>query len=167
MSQTIAPTLSPIPKSPFSFPILPPQTKAESNYCANQSNFTDPQCTRQGFDHGRVNHNFVLLHEEKVFIPGRRDNDYYSQKPPRMSDGRFLTYHGSSSELTDAIRKANGFESENEFRTYLQNNADPYMKLEKQYHLQQNSPGMSNYACSDGYSQMLHKQHIDSQIQKE
>lgn len=78
-------------------------------------------------------------------------NAYYKDGcPALMSDGRFITYYNSSNELTENIRKLNGFKSPNQFRTFMQNNGDQFMNTERNYITKENTCNPAT-ACSEGW----------------
>lgn len=79
------------------------------------------------------------------------NNVYYKDGCPAiMSDGRFITYYNSTNELTEAMRKMNGFRSPNQFRNYMQKNGDLFMNAERDHVIKENtcSPAV---ACSEGW----------------
>ena len=81
------------------------------------------------------------------------NNVYYRDGcPALMSDGRFITNYNSSNELTESMRKMNGFQSANQFRNFMQNNADAFMKAERDFINRENTcrPGSM---CSEGWNQ--------------
>lgn len=79
------------------------------------------------------------------------NNVYYKDGcPALMSDGRFITYYNSSNELTEAMRRLNGFTSANQFRTFLQNNANQLMAAERAHQIKENTCSPTT-ACSEGY----------------
>lgn len=79
-------------------------------------------------------------------------NNVYSKDgcPALMSDGRFITYHNSTNELTETMRKLNGIKSPNEFRTFMQNNGDKFMNAERNYIVKENTCSPAT-ACSEGW----------------
>jgi hypothetical protein len=82
------------------------------------------------------------------------NNVYYRDGcPALMSDGRFITYYNSTNELTEAMRKMNGFKSPNEFRTFMQNNADKIMDAERSHIIRQNTCSPTT-ACSEGWNDL-------------
>ncbi len=83
----------------------------------------------------------------KINLPLQQNK---TECPALMSDGRFLTYHNSTNELTEAIRKLNGFTSSNQFRNFMQNNADLFMNAERNQLLKENSCRPKT-ACSEGW----------------
>ena len=86
------------------------------------------------------------------------NNVYYENGCPAiMSDGRFVTYHGSTNELTDAMRKLSGIKSSNKFRTFLQENGDKIMNVEKNYLARENTCSPSSIACSEGWYDLWKK----------
>jgi|SRR5271154_4227825 hypothetical protein len=104
----------------------------------------------------------------KKFLPGSRidhgkgcsvcymryhgaNNVYYKDGcPALMSDGRFITYYNSSNELTEAMRKLNGFRSANQFRTFMQVNGDLFMASEREFQVKKNTCAPRT-ACSEGW----------------
>lgn len=79
------------------------------------------------------------------------NNIYYKDGcPALMSDGRFITYYNSTNELTETMRKLNGFKSPNEFRTFMQNNGDLFIKAERDHVINNNTCNPS-IACSEGW----------------
>jgi len=79
------------------------------------------------------------------------NNVYYrDQCPALMSDGRFLTDYNSTNELTNAMRKKNGFQSSNQFRIFMQTNGDLFMNAERKHLLNKNTC-QTNIACSEGW----------------
>lgn len=80
-----------------------------------------------------------------------QNNVYYRDGcPALMSDGRFITYYNSTNELTEAMRKLNGFTSPNQFRTFMQNNGDLFMNSERDYITKENTCS-PKIACSEGW----------------
>ena len=68
----------------------------------------------------------------------REDNQFYSEGcPAMMNDGRFLTSYASSQVVTDSLRLANGLDpcryDNNDFRLFLQRNANKILNKERQY----------------------------------
>jgi hypothetical protein len=79
------------------------------------------------------------------------NNVYYKDNCPAiMQDGRFITYYNSSNELTETLRKMNGFNSANQFRNFMQNNGDLFMATERQFLTDKNTCSPTT-ACSEGY----------------
>jgi hypothetical protein len=79
------------------------------------------------------------------------NNVYYKDGcPALMSDGRFITYYNSSNELTEAMRKMNGFRSANQFRTFMQVNGDLFMASERNWLMRENTCAPTT-ACSEGW----------------
>jgi len=79
------------------------------------------------------------------------NNVYYKDDcPALMNDGRFITYYNSSNELTEAMRKMNGFRSANQFRTFMQNNGELFMAAERKYIIDKNTCE-PHTACSEGW----------------
>lgn len=84
-------------------------------------------------------------------------NVYYKDGCPAiMSDGRFVTYQNSANELTEAMRKLNGFKNSNEFRNFMQNNGTQFMELERN-HIQQESTCNPKSGCSDGWLELAQR----------
>jgi|SRR5579872_3149979 len=85
------------------------------------------------------------------------NNVYYKDGcPALMSDGRFLTYWNRTNELTEAMRKMNGFRSENQFRTFMQANGDLFRNSERNYLIQNNTCEPTT-ACSEGWYDLWSK----------
>lgn len=85
------------------------------------------------------------------------NNVYYSDGcPALMSDGRFITYYGSTNELTQAMQKMNGITSSNKFRNFLQQNGDNIINAERNYALRENTCNPS-IACSEGWYDLWNK----------
>lgn len=82
----------------------------------------------------------------------RGDNNVYFREgcPALMSSGKFITYYNSTHELTEAMRRLNGFRSSNQFRTFMLNNGDIFMNAERDYQLRNNTCS-PNIACSEGW----------------
>ena len=79
------------------------------------------------------------------------NNVYYKDGCPAiMSDGRFITNYNSTNELTETMRKANGIKSPNQFRTFMQNNANQFMDAERNFVTKQNTCSPTT-ACSEGW----------------
>jgi hypothetical protein len=77
-------------------------------------------------------------------------NPVYKNCPAIMEDGRFITYYNSTNELTHHIQELNGIKSSNQFRTFLQKNADIVMNKEREY-INKKYSCRPNIACSEGY----------------
>ena len=88
------------------------------------------------------------------YVPGKyhgSNNVYFKDGcPALMADGRFITYYNSSNELTETMRKTNGFQSANQFRTFMQTNGDLFMATEREFQVKNNTC-MPTVACSEGY----------------
>ena len=85
------------------------------------------------------------------------NNVYYKDGCPAiMSDGRFITYYNSSNELTEAMRKMNGFQSGNKFRNFMQTNGKQFMDAERNHIVNENTcrPAV---ACSEGWYNLWNK----------
>lgn len=83
------------------------------------------------------------------------NNVYYSDGcPALMADGRFITYHNSTNELTEAMRKLNGFKNPNQFRSFMQKNGDLFMNAERAYVQSQNTCS-PNVACGKGWRDLM------------
>lgn len=84
-------------------------------------------------------------------------NVYYKDGcPALMSDGRFMTNHHSSNELTEQLRKSNSMDDHNRFRNFLQNNAEELINAERDYMMKNNSCTVST-ACSQGWHDLWSK----------
>jgi ribosomal protein L37AE/L43A len=79
------------------------------------------------------------------------NNVYYKDGCPAiMSDGRFITYYNSTNELTEMMRKLNGIESPNEFRTFMQKYGDQFLNAERNHIIKENTCSPQT-ACSEGW----------------
>lgn len=79
------------------------------------------------------------------------NNVYYKDGcPALMSDGRFVTNYNSSNELTENMRKLNGFNNSNRFRNFMQASGDLFMKAERNHIVKENTCAPS-VACSQGW----------------
>ena len=87
---------------------------------------------------------------------GASNAHYKDGCPAIMSDGRFITYHNSTNELTETMRKLNGMRSPNEFRTFMQNNADLFMDAERK-HIEKENTCFPTTACSQGWCDLWSK----------
>lgn len=82
------------------------------------------------------------------------NNMYYKIGcPALMSDGRFITYHGSTNELTDALRKKYNFTNSNDFRTFFLTNADKMINDERRDLINKNTC-KSKIGCSQGWNEL-------------
>lgn len=94
------------------------------------------------------------------YTPGKfhgGNNVYYKDGcPALMNDGRFITNYNSANELTETMRKMNGFKSSNQFRTFMQTNGDLFMSTEREYQIKNNTC-MPSTACSEGYYNLWSK----------
>lgn len=85
------------------------------------------------------------------------DNVYFKNgSPALMSDGRFITYHNSSNELTEKMRRMNGITNPHEWRAFMQNNGDLFMNTEREFQIKNNVCN-TNTACSQGYYDLWNK----------
>lgn len=79
------------------------------------------------------------------------NNVYYKDGCPAiMSDGRFITYYNSTNELTESMRKLNGFMNPNQFRNFMQRNAHLFIQAERDF-LNKNNTCNPSTACSEGW----------------
>jgi len=89
------------------------------------------------------------------------NNVYYKDGCPAiMSDGRFITNYNSTNELTEAMRKMNGFKSPNEFRNFMQKHGDLFMNIERDY-ITKNNTCTPKIACSEGWYNLWTKHNGD------
>jgi hypothetical protein len=77
-------------------------------------------------------------------------NNVYKNCPAIMSDGRFVTRWDSSNDLTHQIQLLNGIPSSNQFRNFMQQNADVIMASEREF-INRNYGCNPQIACSEGY----------------
>jgi hypothetical protein len=94
------------------------------------------------------------------YVPGRysgSNNVYYKDGcPALMCDGHFITNYASSNEITEAMRKINGFKSPNQFRTLMQANGEKFMNAERNYQVSHNTCTPKT-ACSEGWFDLWEK----------
>ena len=76
-------------------------------------------------------------------------DNYYSNCPPKMDDGRFLTNYKTSSCYNEYIKYMNGIVRDDDYRLFLQLNADKIMDSEW-LHLRKNDSCWNN-ACVHKY----------------
>ena len=76
-------------------------------------------------------------------------DNYYKNCPPRMEDGRFTTNYKSASSINEYIKYMNGITRDDDYRLFLQLNADKLMDSEWLY-LRQNDSCWNN-ACVHHY----------------
>jgi len=62
------------------------------------------------------------------------DNRYFNNKcPPLMNDGRFITNYMESRVVEQYVRKMNNLESAQDYKNFLQQNADAIMERERKF----------------------------------
>lgn len=76
-------------------------------------------------------------------------DNYYKNCPPKMDDGRFTTNYKSSSSINEYIKYMNGITRDDDYRLFLQINADKIMDSEWSY-LRSNDSCWNN-ACVHDY----------------
>lgn len=76
-------------------------------------------------------------------------DNYYRNCPPRMDDGRFTTNYKTSSCYNEYIKYVNGITRDDDYRLFLQTNADKLMDAEWLY-LRKNYSCWNN-ACVHNY----------------
>lgn len=76
-------------------------------------------------------------------------DNYYRNCPARMDDGRFTTNYKSSSSYNEYIKYMNGITRDDDYRLFLQINADKLMNSEWLY-LKKNESCWNN-ACVHNY----------------
>lgn len=101
-------------------------------------------------DHGNGCSICTGRNNSKPKYKGMSNTHYENGCPALMSDGRFITYYNSSNELTDSMRKLNGFRSPNEFRAFMQKNGKLFMDAERKY-LEKENTCKPDTACSQGW----------------
>ena len=85
------------------------------------------------------------------------DNLYFKDHCPAiMSDSRFITYYNSSKELTEAVRKANGNLTPNQFREFMQRHGNEFINAERKY-LHMENTCRPKIACSQGWLDLLNR----------
>lgn len=77
-------------------------------------------------------------------------DNYYENCPARMDDGRFTTNYKSSSSYNEYIKYMNGITRDDDYRLFLQINADKLMNSEWDYLKKKDS--CWNNACVHNYS---------------
>lgn len=87
---------------------------------------------------------------DKKIYPSANNVYYKDGCPAIMSDSRFLTNYQSTNDLTDKMMKANGYHNANQFRRFLQNNAEILMDAERDYIETENKCKPKN-ECSMGW----------------
>jgi hypothetical protein len=80
-------------------------------------------------------------------------DNFYSKCPARMDDARFLTNYKSSSSNNEYIKYMNGIIRDDDYRLFLQLNADKIMDSEWMYLRRNNS--CWNNACVHTYNTRL------------
>lgn len=76
-------------------------------------------------------------------------DNYYKNCPPKMDDGRFTTNYKTDSSINEYIKYMNGITRDDDYRLFLQINADKIMDSEWMY-LRQNDSCWNN-ACVHNY----------------
>jgi hypothetical protein len=76
-------------------------------------------------------------------------DNYYKNCPPRMDDGRFTTNYKSDSSINEYIKYTNGITRDDDYRLFLQINANKLMDSEWLY-LRENDSCWNN-ACVHQY----------------
>mgnify|MGYP001190358123 CR=1 FL=1 len=115
----------------------------------NNGNRTCPSCKKNFVTGELANHGSWC----SICATRKRgaNNVYYGDGCPAiMSDGRFITYYNSTNELTEAMRKLNGFTSPNEFRNFMQKYGHQFLDAERKHILQQNTC-LPKSSCSEGW----------------
>lgn len=77
-------------------------------------------------------------------------DNFYKNCPPRMDDARFTTNYKSDSSINEYIKYMNGITRDDDYRLFLQINAEKLMDSEW-LHLRQNDSCWNN-ACVHNYS---------------
>jgi hypothetical protein len=77
------------------------------------------------------------------------DNRYHCYKcPPLMSDGRFITNYTPRRSFEQYIRNLNNINTAQEYKTFLQTNANNIMANEQKFYNDSNTCNV-NGACSN------------------
>lgn len=77
------------------------------------------------------------------------DNRYFKHGcPPLMSDARFLTNYMDNNVFNQYIRHTNKINNNNEYRKFLQDNADIIMKRERVHLVQKNTCVIPKDSCT-------------------
>ena len=75
------------------------------------------------------------------------DNRYFNYKcPPLMNDGRFITNYMESRVFEQYIRNINKLDSAQDYKNFLQNNAESIMEKERTF-AESNNKCTLNEAC--------------------
>ena len=121
------------------------QNLNKCSYCHNPNigDYSNNKVVCPSCSHTNTNNNYIL-------------NTNKNNCPALMSDGRFITYYGSSNELTEAMRNVNGFKNPNEFRIFMQKNGDQLMNAERN-HIFKENVCVPNLACSEGWHKLWTK----------
>lgn len=90
-------------------------------------------------------------------------DNYYKNCPPRMDDARFLTNYKSSSCNNEYIKYLNGIVRDDDYRLFLQMNAEKYMDSEWM-HLRKNESCWNN-ACVHKYPTRMDPRKFDEERQ--
>ena len=77
-------------------------------------------------------------------------DNFYSNCPPKMDDGRFTTNYKSDSSINEYIKYMNGITRDDDYRLFLQINGEKIMDSEWLY-LRKNDSCWNN-ACVHNYS---------------
>lgn len=77
-------------------------------------------------------------------------DNYYKNCPPKMDDGRFTTNYKSSSSYNEYVKYMNGITRDDDYRLFLQINADKLMDSEWLYFRKNDS--CWNNACVHKYN---------------
>lgn len=81
-------------------------------------------------------------------------NNVYPQCPALSYSGRFTTINVNTNDLTNYLQRSYDFYNNNHFRTFMQNNAEKFMRNERAY-LKKNFDCKNPEGCSTGYYTIL------------
>lgn len=99
---------------------------------------------------------FKNINNNSISNNGCNNIHYFDGCPAIMSDGRFITYFPSSRELTDTMMKIYDIKDPNDFRKFMQKNADQLMNRER-YYLLKNNICHPTIGCSQGWNSLWSK----------
>jgi hypothetical protein len=102
----------------------------------------------------------VCKKEIKILRHQNGENNIYFQSgcPAVMSDGRFLTNHKSTHQLSHMMMKRNGIDDHHRYRHFLQKNGEQIMKSDITYQLKKNTCQFP-YGCSEEWNRKIKSRH--------
>ena len=88
-------------------------------------------------------------------------DNFYKNCPPKMDDGRFTTNYKSNSSINEYIKYMNGITRDDDYRLFLQINAEKLMDSEWLY-LRKNDSCWNN-ACVHNYPLRMDPRYFDQE----